>query len=254
MTERSASAWIRRFHPEPEAPVRLVCFPYAGGAASYYYPLSRALPPDADVLAIQYPGRQDRFGEPCIEDIRTLADLVADELASWSDRPLVIFGHSMGAAAAFETALRLQQRGAVLLGLIVSGRCAPSVSCDRRVHAATDAELVAELMKLNAANAGALADQELLRLMLPTIRSDYAASERYLNASAAPLRCPILALSGDADHVAAITDVERWAQYTSAGFRQRIFRGGHFYLEDHYDAVLREIRDLCQPELDRCGP
>ncbi|MFG1876160.1 thioesterase II family protein [Sphaerisporangium sp. NPDC049003] len=237
------SAWIRRFHPAPEAPVRLVCFPHAGGAATYYHSLSQAMSPDADVLAIQYPGRQDRLGEPCIEDIPTLADRLVDELVPWSDRPLVLLGHSMGAAVAFEVALRLERRGVVPLGLFASGRRAPSLRRDQRVHLATDAELVAELKKLNAANAEVFADETLLRMVLPTIRSDYRAIERYHNPSALPLRCPIVALTGDADPVADVADVELWARHTSASFRMRVFRGGHFFLDDHADAVRQEIRD-----------
>ncbi|KOV51332.1 oleoyl-ACP hydrolase [Streptomyces sp. AS58] len=237
------SAWIRRFHPGPEAPVQLVCFPHAGGAATYYHRLSQAMSPDADVLAIQYPGRQDRLSEPCIEDIPTLADRLVDELVAWSDRPLVLFGHSMGAAVAFEVALRLEQAGSVPLGLFVSGRMAPSVYRHQRMHLATDAELVAELKTLNAANVQILADETLLRMVLPTIRSDYRAIERYHNPSAPPLHCPIVALTGDADPVADIADVELWARHTLASFRTRVFSGGHFFLDDHADAVRQEIRD-----------
>lgn len=237
------SAWIRRFHPAPNAPVRLVCFPHAGGAATYYYPFSQAMSPEADVLAIQYPGRQDRLDESCIEDVPTLADRLVDELVPWSDRPLVLFGHSMGAAVAFEVALRLEQRGVVPLGLFASGRRAPSLHRYERMHLATDAELVAELMELNAANVEVFADETLLRMVLPTIRSDYRAIERYHNPSALPLRCPIIALTGDADPVADVGDVELWARHTSASFRIRVFRGGHFFLDDHADAVRKEICD-----------
>ncbi len=35
--------WIRCFHPLPGARIRVVCFPHAGGSASYYHPVSRAL-------------------------------------------------------------------------------------------------------------------------------------------------------------------------------------------------------------------
>lgn len=51
------SAWTRRFQPAPEAPVPLVCFPHAGGAATYYHPLSQAMSPDVDMPAVQYPGQ-----------------------------------------------------------------------------------------------------------------------------------------------------------------------------------------------------
>ena len=63
------SAWVRRFHPAPHARTRLICFPHAGGSATFYFPVSRAMSPAVDVLAIQYPGRQDRRGEACIDDL-----------------------------------------------------------------------------------------------------------------------------------------------------------------------------------------
>uniref|UniRef100_UPI000A770D5C thioesterase II family protein n=1 Tax=Streptomyces scabiei TaxID=1930 RepID=UPI000A770D5C len=56
--------WIRRFRPSPDATERLVCFPHAGGSASFYVPVATALSPGVDVAAIQYPGRQDRRHEP----------------------------------------------------------------------------------------------------------------------------------------------------------------------------------------------
>ena len=46
----AAGPWIRRFHPRPDARVRLVCLPHAGGSASFYFPVSRSMPEDVDVL------------------------------------------------------------------------------------------------------------------------------------------------------------------------------------------------------------
>src|ERR1700712_4687720 len=114
--------WIRRFHESPGASARLVCFPHAGGAATYFYPLSRTLAPSIEALAVQYPGRQDRRAEPCVDDIHELADLVAPALLEWADRPLALFGHSMGATLAFEVAGRLEKAGVRPAGLFVSGR------------------------------------------------------------------------------------------------------------------------------------
>ena len=66
--------WIRRFQPAPEATARLVCFPHAGGAASYYFSVAKRLAPAIEVLAVQYPGRQDRRTEPCAESVQELAE------------------------------------------------------------------------------------------------------------------------------------------------------------------------------------
>ena len=66
--------WIRRYQEAAGSSPRLVCFPHAGGSASYFFSLSRALAPDIEVLAIQYPGRQDRHQERSAESIAELAD------------------------------------------------------------------------------------------------------------------------------------------------------------------------------------
>lgn len=102
--------WIRRFHPRPDGDVRLVCLPHAGGSASFFFPVSQAMPPSVDVLCVQYPGRQDRRAEPVIDSIPDLADQVFAALLPWADRPLAFFGHSMGATLAFEVARRLERR------------------------------------------------------------------------------------------------------------------------------------------------
>ena len=96
--------WIRGFHPGADGAPRLVCFPHAGGSATFYFPLSRALAPSMEVLAVQYPGRQDRRAEPCIDSIDGLADEIVDALRPLTDRPMALFGHSMGAVLAYETA------------------------------------------------------------------------------------------------------------------------------------------------------
>nr|WP_207918824.1 thioesterase domain-containing protein [Saccharopolyspora karakumensis] len=73
------TAWIRRYRPSATSTTRLVCFPHAGGSASFFHPPAPHFSPDTDVVSLQYPGRQDRRNEPCVEDIETLADLLTDD-------------------------------------------------------------------------------------------------------------------------------------------------------------------------------
>src|SRR5579863_2054960 len=106
-----ASQWVRRFHPSPGSAIRLVCFPHVGGSATYYFPMSKALAPEIEVLALQYPGRQDRRMEKCIDNIPEMADRLYEILRGVVDPPFAFFGHSMGATLAFEVALRWQGHG-----------------------------------------------------------------------------------------------------------------------------------------------
>ncbi|WP_405437522.1 alpha/beta fold hydrolase [Streptomyces avidinii] len=241
---RTTGDWLRRFHPAEDAPVRLFCFPHAGGAASYYFPMSRALSPDADVLAVQYPGRQDRRHERCVDDLRELADRVVAELRPWCDRPVALFGHSLGASLAFEVALRLQEAGdPAPVALFASGRRAPSHHRENQlVHLAPDDRLLAEIKALSGTDPAVLADDELLRSVLPAIRGDYKAAETYRYRPGPALTCPITVLTGDIDPAVTAEEAAGWADHTDGPFALHRFAGGHFYLNQHSGEVIDLIR------------
>ena len=55
----------------------MVCLPHAGGSASYFPWLRRALSADGELVCVQYPGRQERRREPAIEDVPTMVASIA---------------------------------------------------------------------------------------------------------------------------------------------------------------------------------
>ncbi|MEV6774785.1 thioesterase II family protein [Streptomyces syringium] len=234
--------WCRNFRPAPDAPVRLVCFPHAGGSASFYLPVASALTPDADVLAIQYPGRQDRRREPCVDDIATLAEQVHTALAGWLDRPVVFFGHSMGALVAFEVARRMERDGQGPARLVASGRRAPSRYRDENVHRRDDDGIVAELREMSGTDTRVLGDEEMLRMVLPAIRADYRAVETYRSEPGASVRCPVTVMVGDDDPRTSLDEAEDWKGHTTGAFDMQVHTGGHFYLSSQAPAVIKALR------------
>lgn len=241
-TDTESSAWIRRYHPSPASTVRLVCFPHAGGSATYYRPVSARFSPDVDVIALQYPGRQDRRHELCIRDIDTLADVITEQFLPLSHKPTVFFGHSMGATLAFEVAWRLEHKGfGAPLRLIASGRRAPMIDRGEKVHLKNDAGLLAEMRLLNGTEEAVLEDEEIVRMALPAIRGDYEAIETYSYVPGRTLSCPLTVLTGDADPRTTIGDAAQWRSVTTGPFRMKVFKGGHFYLAKNAAAVNDEI-------------
>jgi surfactin synthase thioesterase subunit len=217
----------------------LVCFPHAGGSASYFFPLSAALSPDVQVLALQYPGRQDRQHERCLTGIDEFADEAYAALEPVMSRPLAFFGHSMGAVIAYEVAGRMSRRlGAAPTALFASSRRAPSTYRAEAVHRRDDAGLLAELRKLSGTGAGILDDEELVRMILPPLRGDYTAIETYRPRTGPRLDCPVVALIGDQDPVVDRDEARAWGEHTSRSFTLRVFPGGHFYLKEHQQAVV----------------
>ncbi|MFE1872688.1 thioesterase II family protein [Streptomyces sp. NPDC059496] len=246
----AADRWLRRFHTAPhQATVRLVCLPHAGGSASYYFPFSRALSGEIDVLAVQYPGRQERHQEPSVTDIGRLADHVVAALTAHADeaddRPLALFGHSMGALVAYETASRLQALGTPVRALFVSGRRAASCPSDREyLHSRGDDALVAELTAMEGTDHELLADRDVLRLILPAVRADFQAVETYRHQPRPRLTCPIVTLTGDSDPRVNPAQAAAWADHTTGPHDLRVFAGGHFYLSAplQQSAVIELLR------------
>jgi len=241
ITNVDAGLWLRRFHPAAQAPVRLVCFPHAGGSASFYFPVSKALTPGLDVIALQYPGRQDRRLEPVVEDIGELARQVAGHLLPLADRPLAFFGHSMGATVAFEVTRLLEREGVAPLALFASGRRAPSAVREEAMHTATDDEFIAELERLSGTDARMLGDAEVVRMILPSLRGDYAAIETYRCEPGAQVGCPIDVFIGDADPHVTPDEAAPWHSHTSGPCGVEVFSGGHFYLNDHAKAITDRV-------------
>ncbi|MEU1403743.1 alpha/beta fold hydrolase [Streptomyces sp. NPDC005728] len=237
--------WIRRYQPAPEdTDLSLVCFPHAGGSASYFRPLATALAGVADVVPVQYPGRQDRRAEPPITSVPRLADEIVTVLESLPRRRLVLFGHSMGACVAFEVARRIEQRSSLdLLGLVASGRTAPPRLRDRGVRSMDDDGVIAEIRRLNGTDDRLLLDDDIIRMIMPAIRGDYTAVESYRYEPGPRLRCPISVLVGDQDPQVTLAEAEEWRDHTESGFTLRSFPGGHFYLAEQNTQVARALTE-----------
>ncbi|MEU5099957.1 alpha/beta fold hydrolase [Streptomyces sp. NPDC020996] len=244
-TDEHSELWIRNFHPAPRHPHRLVLLPHAGGSASFFFPFSRELSAHTDVSAVQYPGRQERRAEPLLDSVDALVDQIHRALLPLADKPLVLFGHSMGAVLSFELARRIEAEGRIpFLGLIASGRRSPLVHREENVHTRGDEALIAEIRALSGTDAGVLADDELLRMVLPAIRSDYKAIETYRYRPEGPgpaLGCPVSVLTGESDPRVSLEEAGAWKDLTRGGFAFRSFPGGHFYLTSQRDAVVRAV-------------
>ncbi|MFF5428068.1 MULTISPECIES: thioesterase II family protein [unclassified Streptomyces] len=213
--------------------MRLVCFPHAGGAASAFVPLSRALGDRLDVLAVQYPGRQDRRREQPFTSVTAHADALAEALKPLTGEPYALFGHSMGAVLAYETTRRLTAAGRPGPNrLFLSGRGAPSPHPSVHDRLAGDAEIVAAVRGLGGTGNAVFDDPELLEMVLPALRADYGALGSYHWNGGAPLASPVTVVVGDADPVVTVQEAAGWRDHTTGDFALEILPGGHFYLDE----------------------
>jgi surfactin synthase thioesterase subunit len=236
------NSWLLRRSRRPSARYRLYCFPFAGGSSGVYLPWEQRLP-DLEVWGVLPPGRGKRFEEPPIASVPTLVQALLAEVQFRS--PYLLFGHSLGALLAFETARALQAAGRPgPAALIVSAHRPPHRRYeDEPISGWADAEFQAEVERRYPAPPELAEDPELLARSYRMLRGDLALVETYRHRPGAPLSCPIAVISG-VDDFWSEQELAGWAEHTSAECRITMVPGDHHYLLDQPDEVLKIIGDL----------
>lgn len=237
-----SSEWLVRSLSRLPAELRLVCFPNAGAGMLMFRGWPDALP-WAEVAFAHLPGRDGRRDDPIPSSIQAVADPLAHALLGLPPLPTVLFGHSMGALIAFETARRLQTAGRAPVGLIVSARRAPST--DERLpplaHLPLEAFGRAARERYGGISDQVLDDPELAGWVLPVLRSDLSLVETYRYQPMTPLESPILVYAGEDDPHTLPDELDAWRNETRGVTIVRTFPGGHFYLDTARDVVLSTL-------------
>ena len=245
----SSSRWIIRPEPHPFASLRLFCFPYAGGGSMVYRSWPQDLPDQVEVCCVQPPGRENRLAESPFTCLSLLVQTLADELYPFFDRPFAFFGHSLGALVSFEVIRLMRDRfGLNPVHLFISGYRAPHLpNPDLPVHQLPCDEFEMQLRRLHGTPEEVLQDKELMQIMIPLLRADFAVHETYSYLLSAPLDCPISAFGGWNDEHASYEELDLWRQHTQNYFNLQMFDGDHFFLRNARSNLLNSLsQELAQ--------
>ncbi|GGO54759.1 MULTISPECIES: thioesterase II family protein [Streptomyces] len=233
---------VARPQARPWAARRLVCLSFAGGGTVSFRPWARLLPIDVELRTLCYPGREFRFGDEITGGwegfVADCADAVATEVRS----PYVLYGHSMGALLAYETARLLQERGAEgPESLVLSGHIAPQHWTGVRtakLATASDEELAASLEAGGGVPRSVLDDPDLLLMAVDLLRMDMAAYAEYEFRPGPRLRAGIHLMVGEQELTPAH---EGWAELTDGPYSQELLPGGHFFTPRVWGALPRHM-------------
>ena len=177
-----------------------------------------------------------------------LVEAISQAILPYLDKPFAFFGHSLGAIVSFEVSRllrRVHQREPQ--HLFVSGSGAPQTSdTGQALHDLPDRKFLKGLREFNGTSREILENSELMQLLLPTLRADFAISETYVYASEPPLDCPVTAFGGLQDYGVSRKRLEAWRSQTNGAFSLRMFAGDHFFLHN-----ARPLLQALAAELER---
>jgi len=241
---------------DPGARLRVYCLPFAGGNAAAFWDW-RGLAADAgvEVCPVQLPGRTSRMREPPFRETDAAVAALREAVSAHADRPFALCGHSMGALLAFELARALRDAGARgPEALFVSGRWAPELP-DRGTPDpdAPEPALIAELRAMDGTPQEVLDSADLMRLVLPTVRADFALCRSYRYRPAPPLDVPIHAYGGRDDPLVPAADLAAWQGHTTRPGATRLFPGGHFFLLSDPAPLLADLDERLREIAARLG-
>ncbi len=238
--------WVTCPFPQPEAELRIFCFPFAGGGASIYRGWGKLFGSKVEVCPIQLPGRENRFSEPAFKEARALAQALASQLQLYSDKPFVMYGHSMGALVAFELTRVLQANGMTMPEALILGahRAAHLPRTRETLYNLDDKAFIDRLQRFGGFPEEVLASADLLQFLMPTLKADFTLCDTYVYTEQEPLNCPIHIFAGAADPEAPPAVMEAWCQHSNTDTQMHIFQAGHFFIRSDLERVVDTLKTI----------
>lgn len=202
------------------------------------------IPPQIELIAIQLPGRENRFHEDPIRRTETAVNEISAVLESYFDKPFAFFGHSMGALLSYETTRSLAQNKKNLPEhLFISGRSSPdTVRNKSSIHNLPENLFLVEIQKYGGLPKEILEDAEMRSFFFPTLRADMEMCEKYVYKKTSALTIPITVYNGLADEGVNPVGKNSWVDMTEMSCEIKHFAGGHFFFKDSANDFFGQFR------------
>ena len=228
--------------------IKLICLPYAGGSGMVYNKWKHLVNPAIQVIPVELAGRGKRFKENFYENFEmAIEDVYKTIRSEVYDSEYAVFGHSMGSILAYELLIKLQLEGFHNpKTAIFSGRFPPYISkASEKLSNASDEKLKKVMSNLGGTPKELLLRDDLLEIFIPIIRNDYKIIENYeYKHSSYKFDFDIKVFYGEADDGIIPSDLIRWKESSTRSVDIIKFNGGHFYIHDEIETVVKNINNI----------
>lgn len=219
----------------------IFCLTYAGGTTNFYDSWLKYNNSEIRFCPIEYKGRGKRKNEGFYENFEELINDIIGKITDEIEEDYCIFGHSFGALVAYEVCMKLQKlKMNMPVKIYISAKGEPSVLYSCPVD--NDVDLIKYVEYINPSSEAIFDNYRISSLYLNRLKNDYLILNQYkfchLNDK---LKIPICILYSKSD-VVIKSPITNWNNYTDSYVEFYAFEGGHFYINDKSDKVIRIIK------------
>lgn len=241
--DRLKSKWTAHFRNIGNSHINIICFPFAGGSASFFASWSRLMPEETGIIPVLYPMRELRMFEKMLDTVGELADELAEEKELF-EKKFIMFSHCTGSLVAYETARRLYEKHGISPEMFVTAS-EPSprnTIINSDVFDMNDEQFIEYSVNLKLLDKEMTKNESFMKYYYPAFKSDFLMHQRY-NAELPKFifNCPVMALRGKDDALSTTEIIKDWSSYTKSQFYYKEFSGGHFFIEKHKESVIDMI-------------
>lgn len=223
--------------------IKIFTIHFAGGNC-YSYRKFDNYSLEQEFIHLELPGRGKRMDEELILDSNDAVDEVVNQILNHSPSSnFIIFGHSMGALLAYGAASKLSDIGMVPKAIVVSGNPGPEIKRNNELSSLPKELFIEELSNLGGIPKEILDNEDAIDFFLPIIRADFKISECFNFSPMNKLEVPIHAVMGDVEGF--VDDIDNWKRFTNSKFEKTILSGGHFFINDHVNEMVKIIGSVC---------
>ncbi len=230
--------------------MRLFCFTYAGGAASFFDLLKPYLRPSVELVGLEYAGHGSRMKENFYRDFSELVDDLYPricEMLHGQCEPYALMGYSMGSISAVETLKRVLSEDKLHPPVHIF--LAAHEPCTKGELTGFDSGELDDTVRERTVRFGGIPEalinnRSFWRLYLPVYRADYSMIGGY-DFDGLGLRTEIPATVFYSENDTPIREMEQWKRYFTGECRFVRFDGNHFFMQHHY----REMAEIISERL-----
>lgn len=183
---------------------------------------------------MQRAGREDRIGEPMSASLEACVRESTAAIESATNRPYVLYGHSLGGFLTYHVAQRIEQLKLRPPECVFISGIGPDMSADGydTAHQEYEHFIGRQLVR----DLGSEIDEDTLQDMLQHSRKAYEQDlHLYFHHDAgdlwAPLSVPIHVFYGTLDGFAPKEAVRKWQRYTTHSLNDVEVEGDHMFIE-----------------------